>query len=110
MEKPPLRRQRSLRTTLRIAHRAFTAARRLLQFVGHMLRSRVAVVMIFSSSEMSILEKGAMAVLGRVWRKRVVFCPRSGYIVREWRQQWWFRRWLPRACQRHGPRLRRLRH
>lgn len=80
-----------------LARRAFTAARRLLQFVGHMLRSRVAVVMIFSSSEMSILEKGAMAVLGRVWRKRVVFCPRSGYIVREWRQQWWFRRWLRRV-------------
>ncbi len=77
-----------------LSRRAFTAARRLVQFVRHLVVSRIEVVMIFSSSEMSILEKGAMVILGHWAGKRVVFCPRSGYIVREWRQQRWFRAWL----------------
>lgn len=77
--------------------RAILAGLRMLKFSRHMIFSRIDVVLIFSSGEMSLVEKGSMAILAKWAGRRVVFCPRSGFLIREWRALWWTRWWLARV-------------
>jgi glycosyltransferase involved in cell wall biosynthesis len=82
---PPLRR------------RAWLAAMRTLRFIRHMIMSRIDVAIIFASNEMSLVEKGVMVIVAKTFGKRVIFCPRSGFLIREWRQLRWTRWWLARV-------------
>lgn len=71
------------------------AAARISKFVAHLLFSRVDGVLIFASSGFSFYEKGFMTVIARAAGKRVVLCPRSGFIIDDYRQSWLMRRVIP---------------
>ncbi len=61
-----------------IVVRAFDAAIRLFKCTGHLVFSRVDVVLVFSGfAPLSICEKGLVCVLGKVSRKRVVLSFRA---------------------------------
>lgn len=77
-----------------LARRAWLASQRCLRFAGRLLGSRIDAVLIFTSSELSLVEKGCMAILARLAGKRVVLCPRSGFLLREYRARWFARWWL----------------
>lgn len=40
-------------------------------------------IIIFSADGLSFLEKGFMAIIGKILMKNVIFCPRSGYLVEQ---------------------------
>lgn len=80
-----------------LQRRALLAALRTLRFIRHLAASRIDVAMIFASNEMSLVEKGFMVIIAKCAGKRVVFCPRSGFLIREWRGQRWTRWWLSRV-------------
>lgn len=77
-----------------LSRRAWLAARRVGRFFWWLLRYRLDAVLIFTSSELSLVEKGVMTILARLMRVRVVLCPRSGYLLKEYRQRWSTRFWL----------------
>jgi glycosyltransferase involved in cell wall biosynthesis len=56
-------------------------SKRLLLFIKHLLFSKIDVVLIFSSSGLSFLEKGFMAIMARVFGRKVTLFPRSGNIL-----------------------------
>lgn len=74
--------------------RAWLAAVRVMRFSWWLLKHRIDAVLIFTSSEMSLLEKGTMAVLAQIVGMRVVLCPRSGYLIPEYRRRWITQIWL----------------
>jgi len=76
------------------ARRAWSALLRLFQFLRQLAFSHVDVVLIFTASGLSLLEKGLMAILAKLAGKRVVLCPRSGLLIREWRRHNSVRIWL----------------
>ena len=76
-----------------LPRRSFLAGKRLLLFVGFLLRRRPDGALIFVADGSSFLEKGLMVFLARLWRRRVVLSPRSGYLldhVRRWRFMRWY--------------------
>ena len=77
-----------------LSRRAWLAALRVGRFLASLLFSRIDAVMIFTSSELSLVEKGVMAVFASIMGKRVVLCPRSGYLIREYRRNWFTRWWI----------------
>ncbi|HEX7517213.1 MAG TPA: glycosyltransferase family 4 protein [Chthoniobacterales bacterium] len=77
-----------------LLRRAWLAALRVSRFLGQLLFSQIDAAMIFTSSELSLVEKGLMTVLAHIMGKRVVLCPRSGYLIREYRRHWFTRWWI----------------
>ena len=76
-----------------LRRRSFLAGKRLLLFIGFLLRRRPDGALIFVADGLSFLEKGLMVFLARLWRRRVVLSPRSGYLldhVRRWRFMRWY--------------------
>lgn len=63
--------------------RAIKALKRLILFVYKVLFSNIQTILIFSADGPSFLEKGIMALIGKILGKRVVFAPRSGFILRD---------------------------
>ena len=53
---------------------------RFLKLFKHLLLDRPNSVLLFSSARLSLLEKGAMAVISKLFFTKVIFAPRSGLI------------------------------
>ncbi len=79
---PPLRR------------RAWRALVRVARFSWWLFKYKVDAAMIFTSNELSLVEKGTMAILAKLRGLRVVLCPRSGYLIQEYRRFAFTRCWL----------------
>jgi glycosyltransferase involved in cell wall biosynthesis len=77
-----------------LLRRAWLASVRLVRFTWWLLIRRIDAVVIFTSSDWSIAEKGLMAVIAKLMRARVVLCPRSGYLIQEYRRLPLMRFWL----------------
>jgi glycosyltransferase involved in cell wall biosynthesis len=80
---PPLRR------------RLWLAMFRLGRFVTILCRERVDTVLIFTSSGLSFCEKGLMTIIAKLGHKRTVLCPRSGFILDDYRDSFFMRRFIP---------------
>jgi len=76
--------------------RLVVGCKRLVCFVGRIVRHRPQVVLLFSSYGWSFVEKGLMAVMARWSGARVVFAPRSGHLVDDVHRSAIFR-WYARA-------------
>lgn len=63
------------------SERMLKAIPRLIEFIGGLLRFRPDTVLIFFADRGSLLEKGLMAVMARMFGRRVVLCPRSGLLI-----------------------------
>jgi glycosyltransferase involved in cell wall biosynthesis len=78
-----------------VRRRAWLALRRVVLFVFHLCTRRLHSVLIFTSGELSLVEKGLMAIIAQLFRKHVVLCPRSGFLIQEYRRsavsRWWLR-------------------
>jgi glycosyltransferase involved in cell wall biosynthesis len=61
--------------------RAFYALKRLVKFLLILLRDKVSTVLIFTSSGFSFIEKGFMVIIAKIFCKKVIICPRSGFII-----------------------------
>ncbi len=77
-----------------LSRRAWLAAMRIMRFSFWLLTRKFDAVLIFTSSDWSIAEKGLMAVIAKVMRVRVVLCPRSGFLIQEYRRLSIMRCWL----------------
>ncbi len=77
-----------------LSRRAWLAAMRLMRFSWLLLTRQFDAVLIFTSSDWSIAEKGLMAVIAKVMNVRVVLCPRSGFLIQEYRRLAIMRCWL----------------
>ena len=62
---------------VRIAH----AAKRLVRFLKVITTRRVDCCIIFTSNGWSFVEKGTMAVVAKLLRKKVIIAPRSGFVA-----------------------------
>lgn len=74
--------------------RARAAGLRCLKFLRHLITGSVDAALIFTGDGLSLLEKGTMALMARLFGKRVVLCPRSGYLLGEYRRRRFTRFWL----------------
>lgn len=74
--------------------RAWLAALRVMRFSWWLVTRRIDAVLIFTSSELSLVEKGTMAIMAQFVGIRVVLCPRSGYLIQEYRRLSFTRLWL----------------
>jgi len=75
--------------------RLFIAFKRLFLLLNLLLIKQPATVLIFTSSGFSFLEKGLMALMAKiVFRKRVIFAPRSGLIKQDIEKSNLFKRFL----------------
>jgi glycosyltransferase involved in cell wall biosynthesis len=77
-----------------LSRRAWLAAMRVMRFSWWLLTRQIDAVLIFTSSDWSIAEKGLMAVIAKVMNVRVVLCPRSGFLIQEYRRAAIMRFWL----------------
>lgn len=84
-----------------IGRRLYLAARRLTTFIGLMLQRRVDGVLILITDGLAFVEKGLMAWLARLCRKRVILGPRSGLLIDDLqrsRLMRWFVPFVLRQC------------
>ncbi len=76
-----------------IIYRAVKAVIRLLKFVNILFFKKVDKILIFSSHGFSIIEKGIMVLLGKLFGKIVILAPRSGAMITDVRDsgfmKWW---------------------
>lgn len=63
--------------------RALKAFKRTLTYFFQLIFSRVDKVLIFSASGTGFIEKGFMSLLAKLFRKKVILAPRSGFILRD---------------------------
>ena len=77
-----------------LSRRAWLAAVRLARFSWWLVSRRIDTVMIFTANDWSIAEKGLMALIAKLMNARVVLCPRSGYLIQEYRRLRLMRFWL----------------
>tara|TARA_B100001250_G_C19817464_1_gene799558 strand:- start:14687 stop:15733 length:1047 start_codon:yes stop_codon:yes gene_type:complete len=61
--------------------RTVNAIKRICQFI--ILAPKSKSIIIFSADGLSFIEKGLMAIIGKIMMKKVLFCPRSGYFLDE---------------------------
>ncbi len=61
--------------------RAYLALKRLVSFACKLCTNSVDTVFIFTSSGLSFIEKGCMVIFARIFKVRIVLCPRSGLLV-----------------------------
>lgn len=85
---PPLRRRLQL------------ALNRLWTFIWTIGQREIDGTLIFTSAHLSFVEKGMMAVIAKMWRKRVVFCPRSGLILDDLHKSKFMRWFVPFVLRR----------
>lgn len=67
--------------------RSYKALLRLLRLLKHLTFSSIDTVLIFSSSGLSLYEKGGMAIISKTFRKEVIFAPRSGLILNDLKKE-----------------------
>ena len=63
--------------------RVFKSIRRFFLYLWLLSTKRVNTVLIFSANGFSILEKGMMALIGKLFLKKVILAPRGGPIVND---------------------------
>jgi glycosyltransferase involved in cell wall biosynthesis len=63
-----------------LLRRSYKAALRLKHYITTILFNNIDAVLIFSSSGKSFFEKGLMALIAKIFKIRVVFSPRSGFL------------------------------
>ena len=78
-----------------LPRRLFSAARRTATFLGIILRSKLDGVLIFTSWGTSFLEKGIMVFAARMFGKRVILSPRSGFILDDLEKSKFMRWFVP---------------
>lgn len=69
---------------------------RIKQYFNYLITERnIAAIVIFSSAGFSFKEKGILALIGKLFRKNVIFAPRSGLILddieRSSFNRWWIK-------------------
>jgi len=64
-----------------ISERAINAVKRIFKLIKHLFFSRVDIVILFSAEGFSFVEKGFMALLSKLFGKKVIFAPRSGLLL-----------------------------
>jgi glycosyltransferase involved in cell wall biosynthesis len=70
---------------------------RFVKFLFNLTFRRIETVLIFSSARLSFVEKGMMAIISRVFRKRVVFAPRSGLSLEDYETSPFMRWFMPKV-------------
>jgi len=80
--------------------RAFKAFKRTLMFFLKLIFSRVHTVLIFSADGASFIEKGFMSLLAKLFRKKVILAPRSGFILRDIEQSKFMRSYVKMVTSR----------
>jgi glycosyltransferase involved in cell wall biosynthesis len=73
--------------------------RRFFSFFYFLLFTKIDTVLLFSSAKASFIEKGTMALIAKLFRKKVLFAPRSGLLLRDY-QCSTFMRFLMRTVVR----------
>jgi glycosyltransferase involved in cell wall biosynthesis len=63
--------------------RLLKAFKRILLFTYYLIFKKIHTVLIFSSSGLSLIEKGKMVLIASLFNKKVVFAPRSGLILND---------------------------
>jgi len=63
--------------------RILPALRRLSLFFLFISKPNIHGSLIFTSAGLSFVEKGLMVLLSRLFKKKTIFCPRSGHIIDE---------------------------
>jgi|ERR1035437_3379830 glycosyltransferase involved in cell wall biosynthesis len=58
--------------------RSIKALKRLFVFIKKLINYKIDTILIFCSDGFSFLEKGAMAMIAKIFGKKVIFAPRSG--------------------------------
>ncbi len=74
--------------------RLFKGLNRDFLFKKHLLFSKVNTVLLFSSSGFSFFEKGLMALIAKLFGKRVIFAPRSGLLLEQIKASFFLRSFL----------------
>ncbi len=77
--------------------RLLKAASRVFKLIFNLIFKRIDTVLIFSSAKLSFIEKGMMAFLSRVFKKRVVFAPRSGLSLEDYESSRFMRWFMPQV-------------
>ena len=78
-----------------LGRRIFLGARRLVSFLVLLLKRRPDGVMVFASAGFSFIEKGLMALMGSLFRRRVVLSPRSGLLIDNFEKSKFMRWYIP---------------
>ena len=66
-----------------ILFRLIPALNRIIRSIYHILFSNIDVVMVFTSSSYSFLEKGLIIKIGNFFKKTTIIAPRSGFLIDE---------------------------
>lgn len=85
---------------LPITKRAWKAVQRIITFIRHLCFSKIEETIIFTADSFSFLEKGSMALLGKLFGKRVILAPRSGILVQNLQQSTFFKWFIPFVFKR----------
>src|SRR5690242_634268 len=80
--------------------RLIKAIKRLVIFVVSLLRQRIDCILIFSADGFSFIEKGSMALIGKVFRKKVIFAPRSGLSKDDYKKSGFMRMYMKFVLER----------
>ena len=75
--------------------RAINALFRVFKFLYILITKRVDTVLIFSADSFSFLEKGLMAIIANVFHKKVIFAPRSGISIDDYKNSKFMRWYMP---------------
>lgn len=84
-----------------VLRRTYLSFKRMARYSWQLVSFRPETVLLFSGNGLSFCEKGCMAVMASLLRKRVVFCPRSGLVVDDCRRNSimrWAVRFVLRRC------------
>lgn len=82
-----------------VVRRAWLAMIRLGRFLRRLMTFRPDAVLLFCGNGLSFCEKGAMAAIARLFKRRVVLCPRSGLLLSEYEQSRFMRWFIPRVLR-----------
>jgi glycosyltransferase involved in cell wall biosynthesis len=63
--------------------RAFNSFLRFVSFFYLIAVKKIDIILIFSSGGYSFLEKGYMAIIGKLSKKKIIFAPRSGWLLND---------------------------
>lgn len=63
--------------------RFYKAFKRIMVCIYHIFFSKIKSLLIFSADGPSIYEKGLIALIGKIAGKKVIFAPRSGFLIND---------------------------
>ncbi len=74
--------------------RSINAVKRIYKLIKHLILSKIDIVILFSADGFSFVEKGVMALLSKLFRKKVIFASRSGFLLDDVSSSLFFRKWV----------------